>query len=87
MLLLISVLRAACNVGSFRPECPYYKRDEIRSAKLALLVARAILLAHYANKSLSQNEPRTPYTTQYLREPDTSYQSANDTSYQSAYAL
>jgi hypothetical protein len=38
-------------------------------AWLALLAAIALLLAPYANKSLWQGKPRTPYTTQFLREP------------------
>ena len=38
-------------------------RNEIGSAKLALLVAVGILLAQYANKNPSLDEPCTPYTT------------------------
>ena len=45
------------------------KRDYIRSAKLALLVAIGCLLAQYANKSTGIKDTRTPYTTQYLKEP------------------
>ena len=45
------------------------KQDKIWSAKLALPVGPSFILAQYANEAPSLDETRTPYTTQYLREP------------------